>query len=361
MRKRLLTAASAALLVTVLTAATAVAAPAPVTFDLPVPSGPHPIGERDVHLVDPARARELMISVWYPAEQGNGPRARYLPAQAADYFDRGAAPALGIAPGRVDWAAIETHARADAAPQGRWPVLLYSPGGGSLRELGTSTAEDLASRGYVVVTVDHTGEAPFVVFPGDRMVTADPGQDLVSDLRVRVADMRFVLDRLPGIPGLGQAMDLGRVGLLGHSFGGDTAAEVTTVDSRADAAADLDGWLAYDVDGKNRTGAGTNGVPRPILMMGSAGSTRGGEVRSHLTSPSWNSLWQHTTAPKYDVPLPDAMHYSFTDVQWFLPELARKLPVDPAVRQQRIGSIDPAISLATQRTLLTTFFGRMLR
>ncbi|MBB4688436.1 alpha/beta hydrolase family protein [Amycolatopsis jiangsuensis] len=358
MRKRLLLLLSAAILA--VTSGTATAEVAPVTVTLPQPSGPHAIGERDVHLVDPVRHRELMVSVWYPAEPGTGPRAPYLPAPAADYFDQGAAPILGIEPGRVDWAAIETHARAGAAPKGRWPVLVYSPGWGSLRQLATASAEDLASRGYVVVTVDHTGEAPFVVFPDGRMVTADHGPDLEADLRVRVADEQFVLDRLPGIPGLGRAMDLSHVGAFGHSYGGDTAAEMATVDSRVDAAADLDGFLAYDVDGQRLTRAAAEGVPRPVLLMGSAGSTRNGEVRSHRTSPAWKSLWEHTTAPKYDVPLPTGMHYSFTDLQWLLPQLARKLPVDPAVRQTRIGTIDPAVSGAVQRGMLTTFFGRTL-
>jgi hypothetical protein len=41
---------------------------------------------------------------------------------------------------------------------GRHPVLLYSPGTTDPRTLGTSLATDLASRGYVVVTMDHPGE-----------------------------------------------------------------------------------------------------------------------------------------------------------------------------------------------------------
>ncbi|PBO19749.1 lipase, partial [Streptomyces albidoflavus] len=40
------------------------------------------------------------------------------------------------------------------------PVVLYSPGLQISRTLGTATAIELASRGYVVVAVDHTYEAP---------------------------------------------------------------------------------------------------------------------------------------------------------------------------------------------------------
>ncbi|WP_116202135.1 alpha/beta hydrolase family protein [Amycolatopsis circi] len=354
---RFRTVLAAALLVTALGAAPA-AADSAVTFELPTPSGPHAIGERDVHLVDQARNRELMISVWYPTRPGSGPKARYLSAKAAPYFDQGAAPALGLPTGKVDWAAVETHARANAPVQGRWPVVVYSPGWASLRALGSATAEDLASRGYIVVTIDHTGEAPFVVFPDGRVVFSQQSKGLVAGMRTRVADVRFTLDRLPGIPGLGQSMDLSRVGAIGHSFGGDTAAEVSTVDSRVDAVADLDGWLAYDVDGKQLTRAGAEGVSRPVLLMGSSGSTSDGQARSHRTSPAWKSLWERTSAPKQDITLASAMHYSYTDVQWFLPKLAQRVPVDPKVQQTRIGTIDPRVSIGVQRGAIAGFFGR---
>jgi 8-oxo-dGTP pyrophosphatase MutT (NUDIX family) len=48
-------------------------------------------------------------------------------------------------------------------------VLLYSPGAGDPRALGTTLCDDLASRGYAVVTVDHTYDAGAVEFPGGRV------------------------------------------------------------------------------------------------------------------------------------------------------------------------------------------------
>ncbi|QNE22825.1 hypothetical protein F1D05_08035 [Kribbella qitaiheensis] len=65
----------------------------------------------------------------------------------------------------VDWATTMTHSYVDApALPGRRPVLLYSPGGTDPRTIGTSLAEDLASDGYVVVTIDHPGETSEVDF-----------------------------------------------------------------------------------------------------------------------------------------------------------------------------------------------------
>ncbi|GAA2386507.1 alpha/beta hydrolase [Nonomuraea africana] len=331
--------------------------PAPkATFELPAPTGPHSLGMREAHLVDEERGRELMISVWYPAQPGGGPVAPYMTPKAAAYFDQGAG-AMGLRPGQVDWAAVGTHARTDARPKGRWPVVLYSPGWGSLRTLGTSTVEDLASKGYVVVTIDHTHEAPFVEFPGGRLEVARPGTDLRSGMETRRQDVLFVLDRLSSLNGLGHAMDLSRVGMFGHSFGGDTAAEVMTTDRRVDAGADLDGWLAYDVDGAQPTRAAAEGVTRPFLLMGSPGSTRDGRPRAHLSSPAWKSFWEHSPGFKRDLLMPEAMHYSFTDVQAFLPQLDERLEVSPEIRTRRIGTV----SVASQRAYLSAFFDQTLK
>ncbi|GAB3891694.1 hypothetical protein GCM10029964_065280 [Kibdelosporangium lantanae] len=66
-------------------AAGAVVTPPPLQLTLPEPTGPYEVGTTSVHLVDPARhdpwdppgaPRELMISLWYPAQSTAGhPRA----------------------------------------------------------------------------------------------------------------------------------------------------------------------------------------------------------------------------------------------------------------------------------------------
>ncbi|MHC8564032.1 alpha/beta hydrolase [Streptomyces albidoflavus] len=76
----------------------------------------------------------------------------------------------------MDWAGVRTQAAAGAPPDDRRrrPVVLYSPGLQISRTLGTATAIELASRGYVTVAVDHTYEAPAVEFPGGRVETQQP-------------------------------------------------------------------------------------------------------------------------------------------------------------------------------------------
>ncbi|OLF11358.1 alpha/beta fold hydrolase [Actinophytocola xanthii] len=180
--------------------------------------------------------------------------------------------------------------------------------------------EDLASHGYAVVTIDHTYETP-VEFPGGRLVEAgipsDP-PDLEAAKRLfmdtREADVHFVLDRLRDEP-----VDLGRIGVFGHSAGGVIATRVMRADSRVRAGANLDGFFEFGQNYPER------GVDRPFLLMGAASHPQQpplfGAVRTHRSDPGWAAFWNASTGWHLDLAVPRGRHYTFTDVQWFLPQL----------------------------------------
>ncbi|MEV6173164.1 MFS transporter [Streptomyces sp. NPDC051954] len=146
-------------------------------FSLPEPTGKYEVGTKEIHLVDkarqdpckPDRKRETMINVWYPAKDADRfPRQPWISAGAQGAVEK-MVGAAGVPKGSVDWAGAKTSGHVDA-PQldGKWPVVLYSPGLGGQRESGTVLVQDLASHGYVVVTMDHTYETT-VEFPGGRV------------------------------------------------------------------------------------------------------------------------------------------------------------------------------------------------
>ena len=207
---------------------------------LPAPSVQSPIGTQTLHLTDHARSRELMAQLWYPAAKaGQRPFANYMePGVAATYAEVPAGTLRNV----------RTHARLSAPlAKGRHPVVILATGGIEPRSIYTLYAEELAARGFVVATVDHTNEARAVVFPDGRITgpaeiptTIEETVDWVPRaVAVRVADTRFLLDRLERLRGL----DLRRVGMVGHSLGGSTAAEVMLADSRIDAGVNLDGLI----------------------------------------------------------------------------------------------------------------------
>ncbi|MFI6504879.1 alpha/beta hydrolase family protein [Nonomuraea typhae] len=322
------------------------------TLTLPAPTGPYPVGTVSLHLVDRSRPdpwvdgrpyRELMVSLWYPAKKARGRLAPHMSPGAAADFGKTLAPAMfGTEPGAVDWAATRTHARQDAPMRGNPPVVVFSPGLSAPRSVGTVLVEDLASRGYLVVTVDHTYEAAQVEFPGGRVERtrlAEPTpEDLAKAVKVRVADTRFVLDQLAR-----RGTDLSRVGMFGHSMGGSAAAEVVHDDRRVDAGLNLDGGHRGPV-------AGT-GVAKPFAQVANETHTRAGD-------PSWKSFWERSTGWKRELRFTGSQHYSFSDAQTLGPQI-------DGIPEQRlralVGAIDPAESIAAQRAYVAAFFDRWLK
>ncbi|MFF7468836.1 alpha/beta hydrolase family protein [Streptomyces sp. NPDC008092] len=387
-RRTALLSAVAATTLSAVSARTASAAPhpaGPVRLTLPEPGGPHPVGTVSLRLVDTARAdpwitaqpyRELMISIRYPARDVDGrPRApQMLPGEAAGFV---AVNNLdGVPADKVDWAATRTHAH-EGAPidrdGGPYPVVCYSPGTGDPRSLGTTLCDDLASRGYVVVMLDHTYDATAVQFPGGRVehtvlpaeyAKASPDRKRITALLkktidVRVADTRFLLGELPrALPrGLRGMLDLDRLGMFGHSAGGFTALQAMHDDRRIAAGADLDGVVAYvqeDYESGNLSTVAAEGLDRPFLLVGKDGNDLG-------TVPSWNSLWRHSRGPREGLTLCGAEHATFTDEEAVVPQIARRLGLPRETVVKNIGTIAPARAIPAERACLASFFDRRLR
>ncbi|MEU5416285.1 alpha/beta hydrolase family protein [Streptomyces clavifer] len=310
-------------------------------LELPRPTGPYAVGAEVLHLTDHTRTdpwvpasgdRELMVSMHYPARPGGGSGpAPYMSAEEARLLlaHRGLD---GIVPAGVV-SSTSTHARTDArAARGRFPLVLLSPGFGTPRTTLTSLAEDLASRGFVVASVDHAYESTGTAFPGGRMLTcaacdaAEAAPDEAAERDVlkavstgRADDLTFVLDRLTGPRPAwerSRMIDRRRVAAAGHSIGGSAAASTMLADSRVDAGINMDGTFFDPVP---RSGIGA----RPFLMLGTdAGHSPGS------ADGSWDEGWQHLDGWKRWLTVKDSGHFTFTDI----PELGEQLglPVDPA-------------------------------
>jgi dienelactone hydrolase len=387
-RRAAMLSAVAALAVSAVPARAAAVAPrrtGPVGLRLPAPSGPHPVGTVALHLVDASRAdpwvtsrpyREIMIGIRYPARTIDGYRAapQMLPGEAAGFA------ALNnftdVPSSRVDWSATRTHAHLHAPVDrcgGPLPVVCYSPGAGDPRSLGTTLCDDLASRGYAVVTVDHTYDASAVQFPGGRVersvlpaefAKAYPDQGRITALlqktmAVRVADTRFLLDALPGaLPhGLRGRLDFDRIGMFGQSVGGFTALQAMHDDSRLAAAANLDGVLAYVQDDStpgNLSTVAADGLDRPFLLIGKDGNDLG-------TVPSWQALWRHSHGWHRGLSLRGAQHATYTDAEAVIPQIARRLGLPRKTVVENIGTIAPRHAISAQRAYVAAFFDRWLR
>ncbi|WP_328994277.1 hypothetical protein OG394_07585 [Kribbella sp. NBC_01245] len=373
--------------------------PSRTRLSLPAPTGPYAIGTVSLHLVDHARqdpwwttphARELMISVWYPAQgAGRGHLAAWMPSGALAHYRQeltafleqpdgppGTPPPPQVSLDRVDFPI--THAR-QGAPVKRsarpYPMVLFEPGFGLGRELGTTLVEDLASHGYVVVTISSTYDAAAVEFPDGRVEPARPDNFPRPNIDMirRRADTLFVLDQLGALAsganpdaehrrlpsGLHRSLDLHKIGMFGHSLGGATTAQTMAVDDRIIAGVNLDGSIFPDFDLDTGPGEVEKELARvaarignrPFLWLASGGF--GPEYFGSLVTPFWYGLkgWRRFLSIK------GSTHFTYTDLTPMLHQLAAAGVIPSAAP---VG-IHPHQAIAAQRDYIRAFFDLWLR
>lgn len=232
---------------------------------IPAPTGPYAVGKHVTAFTDPTRPerntvaaddrRELRLVTWYPAVAGTGEPAAYI--EGLEEI-RDALVASGsveaIAAAALDAVKDPSRRGATVSPaEATYPVILLSPGNATNVEFYGSLAIDLASRGFVVIGIDHPYQSGAVAlrtgvaaYSGDApMAEAEAvTQDRIDE---RVADFTAVLDGLAAgridVGLAGADLDLSRVGLMGHSNGGVAAAEACR-DARVSACLNVDGQLA---------------------------------------------------------------------------------------------------------------------
>lgn len=263
-----------------------------IGISFPKLTGPYSVGRASYDLMDPTRKeifgsdpnanRAIVITVYYPAAPAAGAKpAAYASGKMAELLAGKAhlpAPAFQL---------IHSHAYENApVAEGRFPVVLFSPGIGTPPLEYTSAVEDLASHGYIVVEIYHTYSVPATIFADGRIaMLSDAGfrseiePDSASQAQIDsdrnqigsvwTADARFTLDELTKLNGsdalLKGHLDLNEVGMYGHSFGGATAAEVLSLDKRFKAGINMDG-TAFPMTNASQ-------ITQPFLWMASDYST----------------------------------------------------------------------------------------
>jgi predicted dienelactone hydrolase len=322
------------------------------------------VGTVSLHLVDTARPdpvagpghfREVMASIWYPARNaGRCPPERWLPAAPL----RALLADAGFDPDAV---AAPVTAGHEGAPvrrtRERLPVILFSHGAHDHRSDTTIVVQELASHGYAVVTVDHTYDA-FGEFPDGRL--AVPRYDVPMTPWDFARDIWFVLDQIehlaagrnpdaehrPLPAGLGTALDLRRVGMYGWSKGATATALTMQQDQRVRAGLSFDGPMQSQPPF-------TAELDRPFMLM-TAELTRAAE-------PSVAEFWSHLTGWRRNVQADGAIHSSYCDVQWLLPQLAKVIGMSDEELRGWIGTLNPARAVRIQQAYPLAFFDQHLR
>ncbi len=303
--------------------------------DLPDPTGRYDIGTTSIHMIDEGReeiygdnkgaAREFMVQIWYPAEEGVvGRPAPFLPnaAESAETIAvRLDLPAFALGHATL----VNGNARLDvpvSSAEERYPLLVFSHGYESLRGQSTTLMEELASHGYIVMSMEHTYGASMTIFPDGRIEFLDPitlsGEGEAYDANARLlssqwqGDILYALDELALLNEAAEGafagkVDFERLGVFGHSTGGGTAVRTCQMIDCV-ATVGLDAWFGP--------------VPLEVIDAGADAPT------FFFMSESWssekNTAWidsfmGNSSAHTQWLTIADTAHYDFTDIPFLSP------------------------------------------
>lgn len=149
--------------------------------------------------------RPLTVEVWYPAEVATGTEALVVYDEVMGTRGDSLRPLVPFT--------FKGRAVRDAKPKtssDKFPLVIVSHGYVGSRYLMTYLTENLASKGYVVVSIGHTDS------------TFKDANAFHSTLLNRAKDIKFVLNEMAGLNGnpLGGIIDSDNTGIIGYSMGG---------------------------------------------------------------------------------------------------------------------------------------------
>ena len=226
--------------------------------EVPPRPGGYPVGTFTYEVPGGSGSPPLMVQVWYPGRENKvAPRARWLddPALAPHFpFHR---QASAWATSRIGLELAKTSSKL--------PVIFYEHAWNGHRQENVVQVEELASQGFVIIAVDHPGQAGRTRYPDGHVVTTRLKPDYLLLTEDEVTDFETLAKEClverkeqlgqvkksleQGYPvRLAGKLDLDRMGIFGFSFGGTSALHCCAVDPSFYAGANEDGMYLGDKD-----------------------------------------------------------------------------------------------------------------
>ena len=279
----------------------------------------------------------------------------------------------------------------DTAPADAYPLVVFSHGAFGFYESNYSTYAQLASHGYVVVSMDHPHHSFFTQDTQGNSIIVDMG--FMNDVMrcsnepvdeeekyhitkewfdLRTGDMNFVVDTLKStksaqsfsgawfvssedtqkeILGILAAMDTEKIGLMGHSIGGASSVTLGRTRTDIDAVANLDGTLLGEHLGfeNGEYILYTDAYPIPILAINSEPHHQDISAQGERyvnAAVMAGALYPHYTY------FAGSGHMNYTDLPLLSPALASMLGT---------GSVDAQTCVETMNAILLQYFDHYLK
>ena len=208
--------------------------------------------------------REIVIQLWYPAIATSKEKHWYINPRSLDIIKSDLRTHFKTPLEQLSFLdKVSTHSVLDSKiseQQTTYPVIIFSAGFGAPTNFYTSFLEELASHGYIVVALSYAYITSGVVFPDGKVVIPVNSKTLqelwqlksedevtVKEEGIWVADISFIVSKLKKLNALDphaiftNKIDLSKLGLFGHSFGGGVSLSACRSLSECKAVAVLDG------------------------------------------------------------------------------------------------------------------------
>lgn len=346
---------------------------------MPAPTGHFAVGRTTYTWVNnakidelapsPGEKREVVVWIWYPAASTkSAPSVEYLPAP----WRLALAQHSGVLMSQFltrDLSLVRTHSTSDpdVSPEQRsYPVIIMRAGGGALTTDFTTLAEDLASHGYIVMGFDAPYRTGLVVLPDNRVVirplTNDP-ENLPADQANRLinrlllmwtSDTAFVVSQLERLNAADPAgkftgrLDMQRLGMFGHSFGGAQALQFCHDDSRCKAGIDMDGAPYGSVV--------QDSLKQPFMFIFSDHSRELSDPAARKIYSDIRSIYDRVPNGRQLIIIREANHFSFSDQM-----LLKSHYLISVLRLFGFGRLDGRRGLAITADYVHTFFDVYLK
>ncbi|MBP3577052.1 MAG: hypothetical protein J6K15_02970 [Lachnospiraceae bacterium] len=274
-----------------------------------------------------------------------------------------------------------------------FPLVIFSHGAFGYYQSNMSTYMELASNGYVVISLDHPYHSFFTKDTSGKTIIVNPQfmqevmyinelgtpeQEIIELshgwLDIRTADMNFVLDSIKETKAMDAAelpdywfvkedtsaetirdilsmTDTERIGLMGHSMGGAASVTVGRTRDDIDAVIDLDGTMLGEQFGyvNGEYDFYDEAYPVPLLSVNNEEHYFEGQSLTDWYVNSWVLANAKDAKSTY---FKGSGHMNFTDLPLFSPALANMLG---------IGTVDPEECIVKMNRLVLDYYNGYLK
>jgi dienelactone hydrolase len=260
-----------------------------------------------------------------------------------------------------------------------YPLVVFSHGAFGFSGSNYSTFAELASNGYVVASIGHTYHAFYTMDTNGKLTTVDTDfinkaaqinavQDTQHEeeiykitsewMKLRIDDENFVIDKIfaevenNSHDSLFSIINTEKIGLMGHSLGGATSAQIGRIRDDIDAVIVLDGTMLGEEIAFENNAVVLNNTPYPVPLLNVYAEDHYKNSKD-LVGDSYNNFYATKNASDaYETVFKNAGHLNFTDLPLFSPTLAKMLGV---------GTVDERYCIEKMNAVVLEFFNSYLK